>query len=318
MQRLASRLEQVIQQDIGNRGIKHFASLSNGNLFKTCDHMFHSAKHVGVCTGFNIPPPENDGPLGALWIAHGCLMLGKKVTLITDDGNGSMIDSFVSMYLNRSVGSSLVDKEARIRVVKFPARGEQSEQEALQMAHEVIRGQGNDDTPIDHLLSIERVGPSQDHNCYSMRGRNITHLNGRVESMFYAAETSHVFTSGIGDGGNEIGMANVKEQVCEHIPNGSQIACSVGCNSLMICGVSNWAGYAICLLLQMMSKNGTEVLEPWVSSAVDRQWLAYLTDELKVVDGVRGKPDMSVDGLDYDEFHGPLIDQLVQICRSNE
>ena len=51
-----------------------------------------------------------------------------------------------------------------------------------------------------------------------------------------------------------------------------------------------------------------------ISPSVDKQWLTFLTQELKVVDGVLGTPAMSVDGLAYDEYHASLIRRLIQTC----
>lgn len=317
MKDLVHHIEKLIQHDMGNRGIKHFASLANGNLFRTCQHLFHESKHVAVCTGFNIPPPENDGPLGAMWIADACLKLGKRVTLISDAGNGHVMEQLRTRYLETNVS---VDKTFHCKnlfnLVLFPDRALQTEQEALQFAEGIIR----QEVPhIDHVISIERVGPADDSRCYSMRARDVSHLNGRVEAMFYAAKEKAIFTTGIGDGGNEIGMANVKEQVRKFIWNGDKIVCSVGCDSLIINGVSNWSGYAICAILQLMklSYEKQNQLHPdswWLNVQTDRNWLKYLTEELKVVDGIKGIPDMSVDGLSYDQVHGPLIENILSIC----
>jgi hypothetical protein len=314
MRDLVHHIEKLIQHDMGNRGIKHFASLANGNLFRTCQHLFHECKHVAVCTGFNVPPPENDGPLGAMWIIDACLKLGKRVTLISDVGNGPVMEHLRNRYLETNVSRHKVKN--LFHLVLFPDRALQTEQEALQFADGII---GQQVPHIDHIISIERVGPADDSLCYNMRAKDISHLNGRVESMFYIAKEKAIFTTGIGDGGNEIGMANVKEQVRKFILNGDKIACSIGCDSLIINGVSNWSGYAICAILQLMklsceTQNQSHPDSWWLSVQTDRSWLKYLTEELKVVDGIKGIPDMSVDGLSYDQVHGPLIEKILSIC----
>jgi hypothetical protein len=307
MKSISRAIEQVIQQDVGNRGIKHFASLANDNLFKTCQHLFGvNTRHVAICTGFTIPPPENDGPLGTLWIAHACLQLGKHVTVVTDELNYSMMDNLLNKYKSQFnvVPSSLLSLK------HFPQREQQSEQEALEFAHNIIQC----DPPVDHIISIERVGPSVDGSCYNMRGIDISELNGRVEAMFYAAQQKNIFTTGIGDGGNEIGMGNVLEQVKQYIPNGDKIGCTVGCDSLIIAGVSNWAGYGICTMLQVMS--GKKSSDWWLDANTDREWLRYMTEDLKIIDGVKKIPSMSVDGLDYEEVHAALIQTILRLSDS--
>jgi hypothetical protein len=74
-----------------------------------------------------------------------------------------------------------------------------------------------------------------------------------------------ITTIGIGDGGNEIGMGNVKEKVIQHIRNGEDIACNVAVNHLITAGVSNWGGWALamavfvlqnCLIHSRYSRHG--------------------------------------------------------------
>ena len=80
------------------------------------------------------------------------------------------------------------------------------------------------------VLSSERVGRAMDGGYYSMRGKN---LSDRVSPFddFFAQATAclDVTTIGIGDGGNELGMGKVYDQVTEHIPRGEKIACVVFC-----------------------------------------------------------------------------------------
>jgi len=46
----------------------------------------------------------------------------------------------------------------------------------------------------------------------------------------------------IGDGGNEVGMGNVKNKVEKFIPYGEKICANTECNYLLVCDVSNWGG----------------------------------------------------------------------------
>ena len=57
---------------------------------------------------------------------------------------------------------------------------------------------------------------------------------------------------GIGDGGNEVGMGKVRQQVMQHIPNGEKIASSVCTDQLIAAGVSNWGAYALAAALYVL------------------------------------------------------------------
>lgn len=50
--------------------------------------------------------------------------------------------------------------------------------------------------------------------------------------------TLFLFPSGVGDGGNELGMGKVKEAVKKHIRNGDVIACDVEADFAIIAGES--------------------------------------------------------------------------------
>ena len=56
-----------------------------------------------------------------------------------------------------------------------------------------------------------------------------------------------LFTIGIGDGGNEVGMGKIFEHIVTspNIPNAAQIACTVSADFLIVASVSNWGGYAL-------------------------------------------------------------------------
>ncbi|MEQ2301712.1 hypothetical protein AMECASPLE_038898, partial [Ameca splendens] len=90
---------------------------------------------------------------------------------------------------------------------------------------------------FDHLVAIERSGRAQDGNYYNMRGVNIKHLVDPIDDLFIAAQSiPGVTTTGIGDGGNELGMGKVKEKVKSLMPKGDLIACDVAADSAVTAG----------------------------------------------------------------------------------
>lgn len=110
---------------------------------------------------------------------------------------------------------------------------------------------------FDHLIAIERCGPARDGHFYSMRGRDLSHMCGLTEKLF----SKGILRTAVGDGGNELGMGNVEELVKKHIPNGEKIACCVPSDNLIICGVSNWGGYALSAALFLLAgKDSSQVL----------------------------------------------------------
>ena len=70
---------------------------------------------------------------------------------------------------------------------------------------------------------------------------------------FSAYKSEKIATIGIGDGGNEIGMGKVHQQVIEHILNGQNIASTVATDHLVTAGVSNWGGSALVAALRVLN-----------------------------------------------------------------
>ena len=229
-------LEKSLLDDQGNRGISHLYLESD---FVRASLALSHARRVAVTTGFPVHQTldvkeETDGLPGALAVCQGLLALGREVVLISDNATEKLFRSCVEHEVTHGVlkGSVrvLTCSEATAALDKAP----------------------RDSPPWDCLVAIERVGRSKDGKHYTMRGIPVS--VEPVEDLFLAAN-SHplVSTVAIGDGGNELGMGKVYDQVVKHIPEGGKIACVVPADFVVVAGVSNWAGYALSLALYVLS-----------------------------------------------------------------
>ncbi|XP_078090610.1 D-glutamate cyclase, mitochondrial isoform X2 [Mustelus asterias] len=220
-------LDKLIQQDPGNRGIKHL--LIENQLLKACLSLSH-AKSVLITTGFpthfnHQPPEETDGPPGAIAIAAMLQAQKKNVVIVTDQR---------ALEMNKKIIDEAVEREVLktpIPVVSFQDDGEDSSLKFL--CHD-----GDPQFPrFDHLVAIERAGMAADGNYYNARKVNIKHLVDPIDKLFLTAQnTPGITTTGIGDGGNELGMGKVKESVKKYIRNGDLIACDVEADFTVIAG----------------------------------------------------------------------------------
>jgi hypothetical protein len=112
-------------------------------------------------------------------------------------------------------------------------------------------------------------------------------------------------TVGIGDGGNEIGMGKVPwEVVARNVPGGGRVACRVAADYNIVCGLSNWGGYALAAGVWRLSGRAVEadLFSPARHRAV---WQEVLRREL-LVDGMTGERTLAVDGLPWDAATEPL------------
>eukprot|EP00062_Callorhinchus_milii_P023672 gi/632982766/ref/XP_007908317.1/ PREDICTED: UPF0317 protein C14orf159 homolog, mitochondrial [Callorhinchus milii] len=314
-------LEALIQQDPGNRGIRHLTM--KDQLLKAALSLSH-ANSVLLTTGFpthfrHQPPEETDGPPGALAMATMLQALKKDVAIVTDQR---------ALELYRKIIEEAVEQgvlEAAVPLLSFQDTGVDS-------ALSFLCHDGRANSPrYDHLIAIERSGMAMDGNYYNARKVNIKHLVDPIDKLFLAArEVPGISTTGIGDGGNELGMGKVKEAVKKYITNGDLIACDVEADFAIIAGVSNWGGYALACALYLLNccsvharylrraigfPNGSE-RNAWTSAlpSVNKEdKLLQILVKHGIRSGVTGNLGMEVDGLPFHDVHSSLIRQLLTI-----
>nr|XP_020464349.1 UPF0317 protein C14orf159 homolog, mitochondrial [Monopterus albus] len=317
-------LEMIIGEDPGQRGIR--ALLVQDELLHSCLALSHSSS-VAITTGFpthymHSPPDETDGPPGAIAIATMLLALGKQVTMVTDRRALEMNQAIIAEAVKTGV------LKTAIPLITFEDSGPDS-------ALHFLCHHGDQSKPrYDHLVAIERSGRAGDGNYYNMRGINIKHLVDPIDNLFIAAQDiPGITTTGIGDGGNELGMGKVKEKVKSLMPNGSLIACDVPAFFLLAAGVSNWGGYAVACGLHLLHtcpshqrylKKGLgmeytparEQLQDWTANlpSVDKEesFLSTLV-RFGIRSGKTGHLAMEVDGLTFHPTHSDIITRLLEV-----
>ncbi|XP_075700467.1 D-glutamate cyclase, mitochondrial isoform X2 [Rhinoderma darwinii] len=323
-QRIAEKirsLEEIVGIDPGNRGIKNL--LIKDELLKCCLSLSH-AKSVLITTGFpthyqQVPPEETDGPPGAIAMAAMFQALGKKVAIVTDEH---------AIDMNRKIVEDAIAQGVLKTAVPLLSYKGETPNSALEFLCE----NGDPSAPrFDHLVAIERAGRASDGNYYNARKINIKHLVDPIDDLFVAAQTiPGISTTGIGDGGNELGTGKVKKAVKKYIRNGDTIACDVAADFTVIAGVSNWGGYAVSCALYLL--NSCEIHERYLRKATgfpklsEREtWASSLPSIQKeekllailvnhgIRSGVSGNLAMEVDGLPFYNAHSDMIKQLLEI-----
>ncbi|XP_034531839.1 D-glutamate cyclase, mitochondrial [Notolabrus celidotus] len=315
------QLETIIGEDPGQRGIK--ALFVQDELLRSCLALSH-ASSVAITTGFpthfmHNPPDETDGPPGAIAIATMLMSLGKQVTMVIDKRDVEMNQAIIDEAVRKGVLKSAVP------LVTFEGSGPDA-------ALDFLCHNGDPSKPrYDHLLAIERSGRAADGNYYNMRAINIKHLVDPIDDLFIAAKNiPGITTTGVGDGGNELGMGKVREKVVNLMPKGDLIACDVPADYAITAGVSNWGGYAVacglyllhtCPSHQRYLKKGLglttsqDQLQDWIANlpSVDKEEsiLATLMD-FGIRSGKTGNLAMEVDGLTFHPTHSDIIRRLVE------
>lgn len=232
-----------------------------------CEHAANAIlQHPGtvlITTGFYVAGTcETDGPIGAIVLADLLANMGSTPVFVTD--------RYCAEILRRC---------RQYRVIDFPIV---SHEESQAIARTIL----TEEHPA-LLISIERCGMSKDRKYYNMRKMEVSDQTAKIDHLFLEFPTS----IGIGDGGNEIGMGNLAQEILmEALPI---YPCVTRVQYPLIATVSNWAAYGIAAYLSQ--KQGRD----YMKFVTVRDILAQLV-ALGVVDGVLKEPAMSVDGFSLD------------------
>jgi hypothetical protein len=330
-------IRDLIQEDIGNRGLR---TDPVSNLITACPDDFEAACRslaetpdagLAIVTGFFIPtaqPPagETDGPLGAIFLARALMPLGIRVVLLTD--------SFCSDALHAGLAACALQSTVPVQTLPPPSHPWHGFRQLDW--HQKLRGNYH----LTHLLAIERVGPShtpatvaaqraatketarlfraevpeEDHDrCHTMRGRDITEQMSPAHLLFgyEVLQERGLTTIGIGDGGNEIGMGKVPwEVIRRNIPGGARVACRIATDHLIVCGISNWGAYGLAAGVRLLRGNAPTA--ELFDVEKEREVLDIMVKAGPLVDGVLGRPSVSVDGQSFERYAEPLR-RLTQI-----
>jgi len=275
-----SAIEEIILRN-DRRGISALKPfLADDFCTEAAQYILDNPGAAIVCTGFYIRAagaPETDGPPGAVFIGRALENLGYSVTHVTD--------SFSSPAL---IGPVPAD-----RVVEFPVTDEAS---SRQYADKLLK-----ELKPSVLVSIERGGMTRDGLYLNMRGVDYSPYNAKLDYLF----SGDVPSVGIGDGGNEIGMGNLAEEIpqFETLPDDPAVT---PVDKLIIASVSNWGGYGLIAALSLLARKN---LLPSVQEEEDM--IRRMVDA-GAVDGVSGNKEYLVDAFSLSE-NGKILASLHEV-----
>jgi hypothetical protein len=224
---------------------------------------------VIIGTGFPVMETfETDGPVGAIALYDALEQLGAEPWLAC---GAPLSKCLINDY----------------RVLELNAKN-------LVTAQQEARGKLEQLQP-QAIISIERPGLSADGCYYNMRGEDITPRSAFFDPYLTNARCP---TMAIGDGGNEIGMGNIRDAIATLDIN----AAATKCDELLVADVSNWGAYGLIAFLGYW--RGRDMLGE--ISPLDI--LNYLSARGSV-DGVTRENTLTEDGLQAEEGQN-VIDEL--------
>lgn len=282
-------IDHLMALDPGERGIAAFFVRGGATA---AAQALRKSRRVLLTTGFAVGPglPETDGPPGTACLGRALRMLGADVVYVTD-------------------AVAVPPLQAALKVL-----GEPSTVETFHVAHGAGAGAARatarrllaEHRPT-HLVAIERPGRARDGHYRSARGLSLSEWNGALDELFLAAPARTV-TVGVGDGGNEVGMGNVRARVARAGGVFPRIASVVKVKHLVVAGVSNWGAYGIVAELARLAGR------PLLHSGEEEQDMVAACVEAGAVDGLTHRPEPTVDGLPLPAHIGML--ELLRVLES--
>lgn len=270
-------IEQIVLKH-SRRGMKTLQNLISPGYMEAAAQEILQLKKGGkilLFTGFYVNgAAETDGPIGTFFLAKALGAMGFEPIVVSD------------RYCQGFFAHPLFSCQEII----VPLEGYADEGEYGKLLQAL--------SP-EALISIERCGQDQSFRYRNMRQIDISQHTAPLD-LFFDPQWN-IPSIGIGDGGNEIGMGNVRELIQEHLPQISP--CITPTQHLIIATTSNWGAYG---LVRALEKNVSQSLMP--TSREVGQYLDFILS-LGAVDGVLGEPARSVDGFHF-EIEKALLKQL--------
>jgi hypothetical protein len=265
-------IDHLLALDPGARGIARFFVAGGA---AAAARALHRGGRALLTTGFALGPglPETDGPPGAAALGRALRRLGSEVIYITDAVTVPPLEAALKVLGEPT------------DIVTFHASAAAAETAARRLLAEYEPA---------FLVAVERPGRNAAGDYLSMRAESVRDWNGPLDALFVARPPRGVrrpVTVGVGDGGNEIGMGNVRARVARVSAKARQFASVVKVNHLVVAGTSNWGAYGIVAALSRLA--GRDLLH----TSDEEQAMVLACVQAGAVDGVTRRAEPTVDRL---------------------
>jgi hypothetical protein len=210
----------------------------------------------GVYDPIGLPYGETDGPTGVASLARALdLGLAAKPVVLCEE-------QVMEGFARAAAGAGLMplrdvahwrQKAHSIMLLPFPV----TTPEASAAVAETML----DEHKPAAVVSVERIaGNAKRRHHYAVGTPILT--EAYLEAVAEAANRRTIATVAVGDGGNEIGMGNILEQVWEIVPFGRTCACDcgsgIGCvtkaDVLVVANTSNLGAYGIAAAMAILTR----------------------------------------------------------------
>lgn len=326
-----NRIDHLINLDVPARGVVHLlfrwardrveyplVMLASQKL----NEIITKGDIVFIATGWPDRPEitpniaETDGPPGAASLARAINRAYKAMPFIFIEDNhveamSTVINAAGLKVLPPSQAIETSEYHAPINaasVLSFPIEKDL----ALQKATELI-----EKYKPKAIITIEKGGMNNKGVIHTSRGVDSSKYMAKMDYLVLDAIKNNIATIGIGDGGNEIGMGCIEEEIRNNIPFGNKCKCpchtgiapSTKTDFLITAAISNWGAYGLAAGIALL-KNDTDIFH---NSETEKRILQRAADA-GLIDGINGYTEPGADGLSA-KVHESFVDILRELLR---
>jgi hypothetical protein len=260
MNELSRKIEDIILQ-YDRRGMTLMQKrLQPGYCKRAAELLLQNKGVVAIGTGFPVARSfESDGPIGAIALYHVLAHLQYQPVMVCAPP--------ISHFMQR-----------RFDTYEIPLGDLASTRPSIRLALDTLK-------PAV-VVSVERAGVTADGRYYNMHREDITEGTARFDIFLQECPCPSI---AFGDGGNEIGMGNIREAlaVTNIIPSVTT------CDELVIAAVSNWGVYGVIGMLSYRLKED-------LFGCFDPRAIAAELFSNGCVDGVTQRGEPGEDGFPID------------------
>lgn len=272
--------EELVKTVASNRGNRGISKLCRSVCWQKAAEGIADASRAAVISGFYVPSseaPETDGPGGAVVLARAFMLNGTDAEIWTDELCSGAI---------KACADAAGFPPERVKAVK--------------------RFDCLDSFSPEAVIFTERLGRAADGSYYNMRSEDVSAWTPSLDWFSALCARKGIFTVGIGDGGNEVGMGNLISEICDIRPDYRKCLSVMRTDVVLPVDVSNWGCYALSAALSC-------IWGEWrgPSEGDEPAMLKALVGE-KAVDGISRKIEMTVDGFELD-VHKSIVSALYEI-----
>jgi hypothetical protein len=288
-----SAIESLILAN-GWRGIDRVARhLPPDYAARAARALWDARQRVLITTGFYVGGhPETDGPPGAFFLGRALARCGAAVGFVADPEPLALLRGLYKGMGPGGWGLENVNPQSAIRNPQLPTPNPQPPAPefiefpiADAVTSRAVAERLTATWQPTAIVAVERCGRTCHGQYLSMRRLDITPWTAQVDDLFAYPPA---VTVGIGDGGNEIGMGGLADQLTTELGLAEPALTAV--QYPVLATVSNWGAYGLIAYLSLLAGHNLLHSDAEETAALER------LIALGAVAGVTGLPEPIVDG----------------------